>query len=70
MGKSLVESKSFWGFVATVIPAASDAINQALGSGFLPPQITPWLVLGGGLLGILGRITASEPIESVLPKSE
>jgi len=67
-GKALVQSKSFWGSLACAIPAAAEIISEALGSGLVPTPVTPWLVLGGSILSLLGRITACEPIVSVLPK--
>lgn len=67
-GKALIQSKSFWGWLPAVIGSVSEVLDTALNSGFLPPQVTPWLVLGGSLLGLFGRLVASEPITSVLPK--
>lgn len=66
-GKALVQSKSFWGWLPVVIASASEVLDQALDSGFIPPEITPWLVLGGSLLGFFGRLVADEPITSIFP---
>jgi hypothetical protein len=68
MGKALVLSKTFWGSVLAALPAVSEALNQAVGSGFLPPQAMPWVAGVGAVLAFLGRITASEEITSVFPK--
>ena len=64
--KALVASKTFWGSVLAILPAASDAVQQVLGSGFLPPQIAPWVAGAGALLALLGRVTASSTIGGIL----
>jgi hypothetical protein len=64
--KPLIASKSFWGALIALLPAASDTIEQLLGSGFLPPQVTPWLAGAGALLALLGRVTATSQIRGVV----
>lgn len=64
--KPLVASKTFWGALVALLPAASDAVQQLLGSGFLPPQVTPWLAGAGALLALLGRVSATSQISGVL----
>lgn len=68
-GKPLVQTTSFWGWVAVVVPAISDTLQQALGSGFIPPHVAPWIYFAGAALGLFGRFTADEPVTSiVIPK--
>jgi hypothetical protein len=64
--KPLIASKSFWGALIALLPAASDSVQQLLGSGFIPPQVAPWLAGAGALLALLGRVTATSQISGVL----
>lgn len=66
--KALIQSSSFWGSVLALLPAVSEAVNWALGTGFVPPQIAPILVAVGSVTAILGRVKADSKITSVLPK--
>lgn len=66
-GKALVQSKSFWGSLICAIPAAAEIISDAVSTGLLPTPVTPWLVLGGSILSLVGRLTACEPIVRVFP---
>ena len=52
-----------WLFYQSVAEAvtliASNATDQAIGFGFLPPAQVAWLVIAGGLLGLLGGALAT-----------
>lgn len=67
-GKSALESKAILGNILCLAPFVSEVLEKALGSGFVPLPVAPYLVLFGSVLSIVGRVVACEPITSVLPK--
>lgn len=66
MSKPLVKSKSFWGWVVASLPLISQAAENVLGSGFVPPHIAPIVAGAGALIGLLGRLVATEEIKGVV----
>ena len=70
-GKALIASTTFWGSIISTLPLISEAANQLIGTGLLPPQVAVIVAASGAVISVLGRIFASEPITGVFtPKKE
>lgn len=66
MSKPLVQSKSFWGWLVASLPLISQAAENLLGTGFVPAQIAPIVAGAGALVGLIGRLVATEEIKGVV----
>lgn len=65
MAKPLVQSKSFWGWLVASLPLISEATEKVLGSGFLPPHVAPIVAGAGALIGLIGRLVATDDVKGV-----
>lgn len=67
--KSVLGSKTIWGAVIAAVPLAQGEIANALAT----PGLPHWLVVSLGVVGfsltLVGRISATHTITSVLPQS-
>lgn len=60
--KSPISSKTIWGLLIALAPDVVNLIEQAEGTGLIPPEYAPLVRTVGLALAFVGRWTAKLPL--------
>jgi len=64
--KGFFSSKTIWGSLIAMVPAAIRATDWALNSGVLPPNVAVIVSAAGAALAMIGRVTATKEIKGIV----